>query len=179
MVLDFCTCGKTKDRRSVQCRFCFRLEPKAKVCRGCGVSHPIASYSLRPNGRGGYKRRSRCKPCEAKAAKRHRNVNPSSVRRSKRTYNTANKSSVRRWGRRATWRKNGLNPDEIEQLLEKHDGKCEICHRDKAEVGTLHADHCHDKKMFRGFICSSCNLALGLFGHDIARLFSATAYLLK
>lgn len=177
MSRDDCTCGMTKDRRAVQCRSCFRKEPSEKLCRGCGVSHQIGSYSLRPNGRGGFKRRSRCKPCEANEARRHRALNPGRVRRTKRAYNESHRTSVRRWARRSHWRKKGLNPDEVERLLACHSGKCEICKRHQDKVRTLHADHCHYKGLFRGFICSSCNIGLGHFKHSVERLRAAIKYL--
>ena len=37
---------------------------------------------------------------------------------------------------------------------------CEICGSLPTSKG-LHLDHCHEKKIFRGWLCMNCNLALG------------------
>ena len=50
---------------------------------------------------------------------------------------------------------------------------CEIC---KLNI-TLHRDHDHITKKPRGWICRSCNLALGYLNDDIDRLTSAIKYL--
>lgn len=38
-------------------------------------------------------------------------------------------------------------------------------------------DHCHITKKFRGYICNSCNLALGRFNDDVRLLEKSIAYL--
>jgi len=40
-------------------------------------------------------------------------------------------------------------------------------------------DHCHDSNTFRGFLCSSCNKAMGFFGDDIAIFERVIKYLNK
>ncbi len=174
---DRCKCSKLKDRRALQCRSCFKAEPAEKLCRGCRTVFSITAYNLRPNGHGGFKRRSRCKSCEAKATKTHRIFNPAQAKRTKKLYNESHPESVRRWGRRSAWRRCGLDPDEIERLLSTHDGKCAICGLDSSVVDTLHVDHCHETKKFRGFICNSCNIGLGYFKNSIERLEAAAKYL--
>lgn len=44
-------------------------------------------------------------------------------------------------------------PDKIVSF-----GKCPLCLKEKK----LCIDHCHDKNIFRGFICKQCNTVLGL-----------------
>ncbi len=74
----------------------------------------------------------------------------------------------------------GVSPDRYAAALERG---CEIC-GDKPDV--LHVDHDHSccgkrsstcGKCVRGFLCGSCNRALGMFRDDTSRLRAAIAYL--
>lgn len=53
-------------------------------------------------------------------------------------------------------------------------GICPICEL-YTEIWIL--DHCHFSNNFRGYICNSCNLALGRFNDDIKILQNAISYL--
>lgn len=52
-------------------------------------------------------------------------------------------------------------------------GDCPICLSRKATA----VDHCHVTNIARGKLCTSCNLGLGYFEDDIARLGRAAEYL--
>lgn len=61
---------------------------------------------------------------------------------------------------------------------------CEICtapearkREDRDEPQALSLDHCHHTGIFRGWLCSRCNLALGKFGDSLAGLRRALTYL--
>jgi hypothetical protein len=54
---------------------------------------------------------------------------------------------------------------------------CECCAR--VTVKLLHLDHDHTTNAFRGWLCSQCNLGLGLFGDSTVKLQNAIAYLQK
>lgn len=58
-------------------------------------------------------------------------------------------------------------------------GVCAICQTDLTELPEkhVHADHCHNSNQPRGVLCGSCNLGLGRFKDDVARLHAAIAYL--
>jgi Recombination endonuclease VII len=77
----------------------------------------------------------------------------------------------------------GLDPEEVVQSFLDHDGLCDICGAAPGESGRgdrLHIDHDHNRSgVFRGWLCSECNLGLGKFRDDIDRLMSAAAYLLR
>lgn len=53
-------------------------------------------------------------------------------------------------------------------------GKCPIC---KFVTDKWILDHCHFSNQFRGYICNSCNLALGRFNDDPVIIESALKYL--
>ena len=63
---------------------------------------------------------------------------------------------------------------------------CPICKRTEKEVqrrwtnkGAWGADHCHTTHKFRGWICHSCNIALGMFKDNIDTLKRSITYLEK
>ena len=52
---------------------------------------------------------------------------------------------------------------------------CEICGRFNSTA--MHLDHDHATGKFRGWLCNGCNLGLGQFSDDPARLRAAADYL--
>lgn len=79
-------------------------------------------------------------------------------------------------------KKRGLDPDEMWELFEAHDGLCDICGRPPSEVGQkkrLSVDHDHETGKFRGFICHNCNVALGLVYDSIDTLAAMIDYLMN
>lgn len=52
--------------------------------------------------------------------------------------------------------------------------QCEVCGDDKRRI---EFDHCHQRGVFRGWLCSGCNCALGQVGDDPNRLRKLIAYL--
>lgn len=57
-----------------------------------------------------------------------------------------------------------------------HPGSCEIC---MMHVQKLCLDHDHDTGQFTGWLCSSCNVALGHFREDPRLLLAAIGYLAR
>ena len=51
-------------------------------------------------------------------------------------------------------------------------GICALCHKRKAAV----IDHCHRTLQFRGWLCRSCNAALGVLGDTPEALYFAYRY---
>lgn len=58
---------------------------------------------------------------------------------------------------------------------------CGICKKSGNHFGRknekLVFDHCHEKEIFRGWLCDSCNRSLGIFGDDIHGLLNVINYL--
>ena len=65
------------------------------------------------------------------------------------------------------------------------DHTCPICERDIKEISlytakrmsTFVLDHDHEKKVFRGWLCNTCNAGLGLLGDNLTALKRAYNYL--
>jgi hypothetical protein len=179
---DFCVCGLTKDKRAKVCSICRGKEPDEKKCNGCGTVFPIDEYHLRPDGKGGHKRRSRCRRCESSAAKeyylefpeRRREVKRATLARCKADPVRAARAQKAQWRRQ--WRKAGMNPDDVFAQLDKQGWVCTIC-GDKVGARTRAVDHDHATGEFRGILCSRCNLGLGLFRDRPELLKQAVLYL--
>lgn len=54
---------------------------------------------------------------------------------------------------------------------------CELCGKHVIARGKMHLDHSHKTGLFRGWLCNTCNLALGHLGDCITGLRKAIAYL--
>ena len=79
----------------------------------------------------------------------------------------------------------GISMQDYNKLLKEQNEVCAICERSPHEVGVLAVDHDHSCCKFektcggciRGLICTSCNVSLGRFNDDVARLERAAEYL--
>ena len=79
----------------------------------------------------------------------------------------------------------GISMEEYLALLEEQNRVCAICERSPEEVGVLAVDHDHKccptaktcGKCIRKLLCTDCNISIGRFNDDIARLERAAKYL--
>ena len=71
-----------------------------------------------------------------------------------------------------------LSKDEVYDLIINQDGRCSICGKILMRA-TAKLDHNHKTGKVRGFLCSQCNVGLGMFGESEANLVKAIAYLRK
>ena len=69
-----------------------------------------------------------------------------------------------------------LSLTEYERLSAQQNGLCAICHGTDV-TKKLAVDHDHVTGKIRGLLCSSCNLALGMFEDNPGYLHSAMNYL--
>jgi len=68
---------------------------------------------------------------------------------------------------------------DYQRELERQRFACAICGTKRDERRALAIDHCHKTNTFRGLLCTCCNLGLGYFKDNPARLRGAASYLLK
>jgi hypothetical protein len=119
--------------------------------------------------------------CESAAQAARDKKRPTELKNKKaREWVAANRSRVHFCAFRLRCRQFGLADKDIEALWERaKTSNCEICGRPASDVGRLRPDHCHAVNVFRGLLCDSCNLGLGKFADDPARLSSAITYLMR
>lgn len=72
------------------------------------------------------------------------------------------------------WAQYGISVAEFEIRSAAQDGKCLIC---REGVELLYVDHDHATGVIRGLLCHPCNIGLGWFRDDPARLRQAIKYL--
>lgn len=69
----------------------------------------------------------------------------------------------------------GLSRNEVAARLAAQGGACACC--GAADVKFWHGDHDHATGIFRAVLCNRCNMGLGLFDDEPARLRAAAEYL--
>lgn len=177
---DLCSCGSTKDARSAACRPCaFPTPAGTRRCTGCRRDLPVSAFRIRT--RATPRPRSRCRECDSAEQARRYKAKPAAERkRATREWERRNPHAFLAQQARRRARQAGVPVEQIHavaaRLLSPRE-RCEVCRRPPAEVGTLRADHDHGTGRFRGLLCDSCNLGLGKFSDDPARLRAAAAYL--
>ena len=118
-------------------------------------------------------------------AQAYRSANVEKRRQNQAAYYAKNKEKAHRAS--AEWKKKnpqknfasqlkwryGLTPEQVRAEIEKQNHRCAICMKEKL----LMVDHCHSSGKFRGMLCRTCNMAIGLLKDDPNVLRSATVYL--
>lgn len=125
------------------------IESRTGVCAVCG---PVEIIARSAQGKVGW----RCRP--AREAQRN------SPNRRRKSENPRMRGPSRR-------NSHGLTREEA-RLFRLAQPTCAICGGPSEAV-----DHCHVNGKIRGALCRPCNMGLGFFADDVARIRAAAAYL--
>lgn len=130
-----------------------------KVCTNCKESKEVSEYHKRTSVKNGLD--SWCKSCKTVYRKDYflRNQEKEVTRSRLKAWKNANIQ---------------LTMDEYLTACEKLQNHCEICGNN---TQTLHVDHNHLTGKVRGFLCGSCNRALGLLKESPIVVEKALIYL--
>lgn len=79
--------------------------------------------------------------------------------------------------RRARLKRYGLTVEQYDAMHRLWDGVCWICEEPDPYGKRLAVDHDATTGLVRGLLCTDCNRAIGLLGHDPERLERAARYL--
>lgn len=109
--------------------------------------------------------------------KRWRVKNPGKVRQQQRRWHDTNPEKSRAKRRSDNLAKYGLSVEQYDELWAAQKQRCKLCSEDKPRGGKWVVDHCHDTGVVRGIICNQCNIGLGHFSDDPAKLQAAIDYL--
>lgn len=139
-------------------------EATTKWCANCKQDVPIDQFHLdasRLSGRAFY-----CRKCVL--SRRHLD------------YHSDSKGRDRKWVSRLK-KSYGITPAQYTAMETAQTGACAIYGRSETRqrngrVRRLAVDHCHDTGRIRGLLCSDCNVGIGLFGDDPARIVAALDY---
>lgn len=110
-----------------------------------------------------------CVECGKIAVKSWEKRNPGKSKARMVRYYEANKDKVKANGLKSKRKAMGIPEAPV-----PNPGICAICDR---KGRPMHLDHCHATGAFRGWLCHTCNLALGHLGDNISGLEKAIAYL--
>lgn len=145
-----------------------------KACTGCLVVKPMTDFPRHRSSKDG--RGWRCKECQAEQSRQWRRDNPEKAKRAQDDYRERNPTNHRS---SALSRAYGITERQYDALLKSQDERCAICGREQADAVKkfLCVDHVEGTLDIRGLLCSQCNSAIGLLGHNPETLRSAIAYL--
>ncbi len=113
---------------------------------------------------------------------RWRRENPERVKASLRRRREADPEGWRLRHRNAKLKVNyGITLADYDRMLDEQKGVCAICGgaQDKAFPWRLAVDHDKQTGKVRALLCSKCNMGIGSFDHDLAKLRAAISYLHK
>jgi hypothetical protein len=124
-----------------------------KTCTRCLESKEDSEYYVikRPGGRNPTLYRH-CKSCHSVVSKE-------------------NKAYSKDWELK---KKYNISLEQYKEQCAARENKCDIC---TLTVKTLHVDHNHTSLKVRGYLCGSCNRAIGLLQDKASNCFKAGHYL--
>lgn len=146
-----------------------------RPCRKCERVLPGEGFRLRKvsdRKGGGFRRESICLECYRSDARQRARA------RAEAGHGWTNPVYQLRHYARKLWH---VDPDDLVEFVEGHDGYCEICGRTAEEVHhdgrRLAVDH--SDAGVRGMLCHHCNTGIGHFADDPKRLRNAIKYLAR
>lgn len=162
-----------------------------KSCTGCKEIKPLEDYYRSVNRSDG--RLAYCKTCEIARKKLPRtkirnkeryDKNPDRVINSTKKWQSKNPKHVREY----YWQKQNIKLsdntlftyEKYQEELVKCDNKCMICRIHQNQIKTkLVVDHNHHTGIYRGILCSICNILLGKIKKDTLLIIKMNEYLNK
>jgi hypothetical protein len=138
-----------------------------KICTGCKQEMPLTAFHRLARSRDGLA--YRCRECVKAYSSAY------TSKRSKPKYDPRKNRDTKLRS------KYGITSEEYEAMLQEQGGVCAICRRgpEVSKHGRLAVDHDHGTDAVRALLCSSCNVALGLFQDDPDVLMAAVGYLIQ
>lgn len=156
-----CLCGAPKTKTSKICKIClmaknWALDGLSRTCSYCGIQKDLEFFVKHKSGHIG----KQCKKCKQDINDKWKKDNPN------------NAKDI--W-LRTKFRKLGVDPEVYLKLYHSTE-KCSLCDRE-IKGKTKNIDHCHLTNTFRGIICRSCNLGIGMLKDSILLINNAIRFL--
>lgn len=174
----YCT-GRCKNAAGGRLRKQRNLAMPERRCYKCKAVKPSEAFSSAS--------KTYCRECDCVEARRWAAANPEKRAAYKRTAIVRAAAADPDYYRKLTLRKFGLTLEAYDDLLLRQEARCAICRTAEpgGRHGTWHVDHDHTccphgkscGGCIRGLLCQNCNIGLGHFLDDPARLMAAVQYL--
>ena len=166
---------------------------QTKLCPKC-EQHLLLDQFHKHKGKGPLGLKSWCKACDnANMAERRKNDLEWAEKRNKKKseHYYANQDKEREKARvrdslpkiklqsknNRYLRKYGLTKNQVDDMLQNQNNKCEICKKEFGENNRYCVDHDHNTGKVRGILCHPCNVSLGLIKDSIKTAQSMAKYL--
>lgn len=137
----------------------------SKVCESCKVEKTIKDFPS--NSRNSDGKNKKCRECYNKYMRAYYSKNK------KEHLERVAKTPYQKDSLRKRARVYGVSVEELEAVISKNNGMCDICEVRQAS----HVDHCHETNLVRGHLCMGCNIGLGHFMDNVEHLNAAINYL--
>lgn len=140
-----------------------------KVCSKCNNEKSVVDFYKRSTSKDGLQ--SNCKACKTNYNKDHYIKNKDSYSKRRQLW---------RENQGKPWQRHGMTEKSFEEMVGRFDGLCWCCQ----SVAGMVIDHDHSccaktyscGSCVRGWLCVSCNLALGKLGDTVESLNRALLY---
>ncbi len=145
---------------------------ESKFCSRCKTEKPVDKFYFYKG-----KPTTPCRKCK-RAYGQERDVNYSRSEASKKWRKKNRfKIALYAYGKKAEYKSCNAT---VKQLEASFSGFCDACGVSEEDHGKkLHMDHDYDTGDFRGWLCPSCNHALGMCKDSVARLLALAGYLVR
>lgn len=157
---------------------------ETKICRKCSEQKLLLNFSNDKKTKDG--KWTVCKKCSYTQSNKWRNNNKDKYNKGQRERRQKNKKerlTTDKFYKNSISTKNtrykreyGITYEWFQNRIKEIQNKCEICQK---ENKVLVPDHCHKTGKYRGALCHSCNVAIGLLKDDCNLLNNAIFYLQK
>lgn len=104
-----------------------------------------------------------CKHCEQTKPDHYFGTNKSNPNYKPYRRNVCKKCQTAQLNRANRLRIYGLSAEELDKIIIRSSGKCDICCAAEDDKHTLHIDHDHATGEIRGMLCRACNVSLGYY----------------
>lgn len=171
------TCGKCKECKVDEDFAPSRRGKSGSTCRACEIATQRAKRAIPANLSSGLQTCPKCneeKPHEEFSESRQGRTGHWC--RSCITLNANGGNPYLHALKKRAWLYN-VSVETLVDMLVSQKSKCAICTSDI--LHDFHVDHNKNTGTVRGLLCGKCNRGIGLLDHDVDRLMSAAAYLMR
>jgi hypothetical protein len=145
-----------------------------KICGKCGVEKNLSDFTKRKASKDGLN--PYCKLCAANYQLNWRMAEGNKEKKKKYedARHAANPEKRKEKAMKANY---GITLEQYNTMWKLQKESCGICGAKETKGKGFHIDHDHKTGKVRGILCNQCNLGLGHFNDNVAKMLLAIEYL--